>query len=164
MITFKEYNKKINDGEWEAITEKQLQQTDENLGPVASQVVIELTEFLWKLLKLLGNIIKFLTIYSIKTVWGGSKFLYRRYNKEARADRRFERQMARTSKQVKKLRLSQEKYKNAVLRLESMKEALSSMSKEDQAKHKQELKNYNDKIDELTRQADAALKKLKAVS
>ena len=72
--------------------------------------------------------------------------------------------MARTSKQVKKLRLSQEKYKNAVLRLESMKEALSSMSKEDQAKHKQELKNYNDKIDELTRQADAALKKLKAVS
>ena len=164
MISFKEYTKKINDGEWEAITEKQLQQTDENLGPVASQVVIELTEFLWKLLKLLGNIIKFLTIYSIKTIWGGSKFLYRRYNKEARADRRFQRQMARTSKQVKKLRLSQEKYKNAVLRLESMKEALSSMSKEDQIKHKQELKNYNDKIDELTRQADAALKKLKAVS
>ena len=45
-----------------------------------------------------------------------------------------------------------------------MKEALSSMSKEDQIKHKQELKNYNDKIDELTKQADAALKKLKAVS
>mgnify|MGYP001335651475 FL=1 len=164
MISFKEYTKKINDGEWEAITEKQLQQTDEQLGPVASQVVIELTEFLWKLLKLLGNIIKFLTVYSVKTIWGGSKFLYRRYNKEARADRRFQRQMARTSKQVKKLRLSQEKYKNAVLRLESMKEALASMSKEDQIKHKQELKNYNDKIDELTRQADAALKKLKAVS
>ena len=164
MITFKEYTKKIPDGEWDAITEKQLQQTDEALGPVASQVVIELTEFLWKVLKLLGNIIKFLTVYSIKTIWGGSKFLYRRYNKDARADRRFQRQMARTGKQVKKLRLSQEKYKNAVLRLESMKEALSSMSKEDQEKHKQELRDYNQKIDELTKQADAALRKLKAVA
>ena len=45
-----------------------------------------------------------------------------------------------------------------------MKEALASMSKEDQAKHKQELKDYNEKIDELTKQADAALRKLKAVS
>tara|TARA_Y100000004_G_scaffold190125_1_gene246763 strand:- start:566 stop:1060 length:495 start_codon:yes stop_codon:yes gene_type:complete len=164
MISFKEYRKKMPDGEWEAITTEQLQQTDENLGPVASQVVIELTELLWKILKLLGNIIKFLTIYSIKTIWGGSKFLYRRYNKEARADRRFQRQMRRTSKQIKKLRLSQEKYKNAILRLEGMKDALKSMSKEDQEKHKQELKSYYDKIDELTRQANAALKKLKAVS
>ena len=103
-------------------------------------------------------------MYSIKTIWGGSKFLYRRYNKDARADRRFQRQMARTGKQVKKLRLSQEKYKNAVLRLESMKDALSSMSKEDQEKHKQELRDYNQKIDELTKQADAALRKLKAVA
>jgi len=45
-----------------------------------------------------------------------------------------------------------------------MKDALKSMSKEDQEKHKQELKSYYDKIDELTRQANAALKKLKAVS
>ena len=78
MIRFKEYTK-IPDGEWDAITEKQLQQTDEQLGPIASQVVIELTEFLWKVLKLLGNIIKFLTMYSYKTVWGSSKFLYMRY-------------------------------------------------------------------------------------
>ena len=76
MISFKEYTKKINDGEWEAITEKQLQQTDENLGPVASQVVIELTEFLWKLLKLLGNIIKFLTIYSYVYLKKNIKMLY----------------------------------------------------------------------------------------
>ena len=141
-----------------------MQQTDEQLGPVASQVVIELTEFLWKVLKLLGNIIKFLTIYTLKTVWGSSKFLYMRYNKEARADRRFNRQMARTSKQIKKLRMSQDKYKNAVMRLESMKGALESMSKEDQEKHKRELKTYYDKIDELTKQANAALKKLKQVS
>ena len=60
MISFKEYRKKMPDGEWEAITTEQLQQTDENLGPIASQVVIELTELLWKILKLLGNIIKFL--------------------------------------------------------------------------------------------------------
>lgn len=163
MIGFKEYTK-IPDGEWDEITEKQLQQTDEQLGPVASQVVIELTEFLWKVLKLLGNIIKFLTIYTLKTVWGSSKFLYMRYNKEARADRRFNRQMARTSKQIKKLRMSQDKYKNAVMRLESMKGALESMSKEDQEKHKRELKTYYDKIDELTKQANAALKKLKQVS
>ena len=163
MIGFKEYTK-IPDGEWDAITEKQLQQTDEQLGPVASQVVIELTEFLWKVLKLLGNIIKFLTIYTLKTVWGSSKFLYMRYNKEARADRRFNRQMARTSKQIKKLRMSQDKYKNAVMRLESMKGALESMSKEDQEKHKRELKTYYQKIDELTKQANAALKKLKQVS
>ena len=163
MIGFKEYTK-IPDGEWDAITEKQLQQTDEQLGPVASQVVIELTEFLWKVLKLLGNIIKFLTIYTLKTVWGSSKFLYMRYNKEARADRRFNRQMARTSKQIKKLRMSQDKYKNAVMRLENMKGALESMSKEDQEKHKRELKTYYQKIDELTKQANAALKKLKQVS
>lgn len=163
MIGFKEYTK-IPDGEWDAITEKQLQQTDEQLGPVASQITIELTEFLWKVLKLLGNIIKFLTVYTLKTVWGSSKFLYMRYNKEARADRRFNRQMARTSKQVKKLRMSQDKYKNAVARLESMKGALKSMSKEDQEKHKRELKTYYQKIDELTKQANAALKKLKKVA
>ena len=163
MIGFKEYTK-IPDGEWDAITEKQLQQTDEQLGPVASQITIELTEFLWKVLKLLGNIIKFLTIYTLKTVWGSSKFLYMRYNKEARADRRFNRQMTRTSKQIKKLRMSQDKYKNAVARLESMKGALKSMSKEDQEKHKRELKTYYQKIDELTKQANAALKKLKKVA
>lgn len=163
MIGFKEYTK-IPDGEWDAITEKQLQQTDEQLGPVASQITIELTEFLWKVLKLLGNIIKFLTVYTLKTVWGSSKFLYMRYNKEARADRRFNRQMARTSKQVKKLRMSQDKYKNAVARLESMKGALKSMSKEDQEKHKRELKTYYQKIDELTKQANAALKKLKKIA
>ena len=50
MIGFKEYTK-IPDGEWDAITEKQLQQTDEQLGPVASGVVLELQEFLWKVLK-----------------------------------------------------------------------------------------------------------------
>ena len=163
MIGFKEYTK-IPDGEWDAITEKQLQQTDEQLGPVASQITIELTEFLWKVLKLLGNIIKFLTVYTLKTVWGSSKFLYMRYNKEARADRRFNRQMARTSKQIKKIRMSQDKYKNAVMRLESMKGALESMSKEDQEKHKRELRTYYQKIDELTKQANAALKKLKKVS
>ena len=163
MIGFKEYTK-IPDGEWDAITEKQLQQTDEQLGPVASQITIELTEFLWKVLKLLGNIIKFLTVYTLKTVWGSSKFLYMRYNKEARADRRFNRQMARTGKQIKKIRMSQDKYKNAVMRLESMKGALESMSKEDQEKHKRELKTYYQKIDELTKQANAALKKLKKVS
>ena len=44
--------------------------------------------------------------------------------------------------------MSQDKYKNAVMRLESMKGALESMSKEDQEKHKRELKTYYDKIDE----------------
>ena len=59
---------------------------------------------------------------------------------------------------------SQDKYKNAVMRLESMKGALESMSKEDQEKHKRELKTYYQKIDELTKQANAALKKLNKVS
>ena len=55
------------------------------------------------------------------------------------------------------------KYENAILRLESMKGSLESMSKEDQQKHKKELYSYYDKIDELTKQANDAMKKLKAV-
>jgi len=161
MITFKEH-RNLSKKPSKEITEEDLKNLQE-LSPVVSQVVFELQEFIWKVLKLLGLIIKFLVVNGIKTMWGSGKFLYRRYNKQGRADRRFNKQMAKTSKQIKKLRMAKGKYENAILRLESMKGSLESMSKEDQQKHKKELYSYYDKIDELTKQANEAMKKLKAV-
>ena len=153
MITFKQYREN-----------KDKELTNEDLSPFASQLIIEITEFLWKVTKLIFRIIAFLIRYSIKTVEGSGKFLYNRYNKEARADRRFERQLNRTSKEIKKIRLARDKYQNAIFRLESMKETLKSISKEDKAKHKRELMEYNKALDELTAQANAAYRKLQKVT
>ena len=149
MKTFKQFEK---------------EKTNEDLSPLASQAIFEIQEFLWKLTKLIFRIIGFILKYSLKVVEGSGKFLYRRYNKEARADRRFERQLARTSKEIKKIRLARDKYQNAIFRLESMKQNLKSLSKNDKLKHKRELMEYNKALDDLTKQAKAAYEKLENVS
>ena len=149
MKTFKQFEK---------------EKTNEDLSPLASQAIFEIQEFLWKLTKLIFRIIGFILKYSLQVVEGSGKFLYRRYNKEARADRRFERQLARTSKEIKKIRLARDKYQNAIFRLESMKQNLKSVSKNDKLKHKRELMEYNKALDDLTKQAKAAYEKLENVS
>lgn len=152
MKTFKEYNKETSEVELK------------ELSPLASTVVFELQEFFWKVLVLTLKIIKFLIENGVKTLWGGSKLLYQRYNKQGRSDRRFNRQMAKTTKQVKKLRKAKDGYLNAVYRLENMKDALESMSKEEKAKYKNELNSYYKKIADLQKQANEALKTLKKVA
>jgi len=151
MKTFKEYNKEPT---------KELQE----LGPIASAVVLEVQEFIWKVLVLTLKIVKFLVENGIKTLWGGSKLLYKRYNKQGRSDARFNRQMRQTNKQVRKLRIAKDGYLNAVYRLENMKGALESMSKEEKMTHKQELNSYYKKIAELQKQANEAVKKLRKVA
>jgi len=152
MKTFKEYNKETSEVELK------------ELSPLASTVVFELQEFFWKVLVLTLKIIKFLIENGVKTLWGGSKLLYQRYNKQGRSDRRFNRQMAKTTEQVKKLRKAKDGYLNAVYRLENMKDALESMSKEEKAKYKNELNSYYKKIADLQKQANEALKTLKKVA
>lgn len=152
MKTFKEYNKET--------TEVELQE----LSPIASGVVLELQEFFWKVLVLTLKIIKFLVENGLKTLWGGSKLLYKRYNKQGRSDAKFNRQMKQTNKQVQKLRKAKDGYLNAIYRLENMKGALESMSKEEKQTHKQELNSYYKKISELQKQANEAVKKLKKVA
>jgi len=162
MKTFKEY-REISTEPIEEITEEQLKNIDE-LGEVGSRIVFELQELVWKLMKLMYVIIKFLVVHGIKTIWGSGKFVYNRYNKQARADRRFDRQLKKTNDQVKKLRLAKAGYENAVLRLEGMKSALDSMDKESLIKHDKEIRMYKSKIADIQREASAALKKLKKVS
>ena len=159
-MKFKEYSEAKHT---EEITEAQLQNIEE-LSPVVSGVIIELQEFLWKCIKLLFVIIQFLVVNGIKTIWGAGKLLYKRYNKQGRADRKFNRQMKKTNKQIKKLRLAKNGYMNALARLDNMKDALDSMSKEEKIEHKKSVKDYQMKIANLQKQAGEALKKLQRVS
>lgn len=160
MKTFKEFTEK---SEYANLSPEQIEHVlAENpaaLSPVMSRVVIELQELVWKLMKLMYNIVVFL----LKLGVGSGKFLYKRYNKQARDDRKFDKQMRRTNKQIKKLKLAKARHQSAVLRLENMKKSLDDLSKEDQIKHKREILGYKKSIKEIEMEAALALKKLQAI-
>ena len=160
MKTFKEFTE---NHKYDNLTVEQIEQilaeSPNEAGEIMSRVIIEIQELIWKLMKLMYNIVKFL----LKLGVSSGKFLYRRYNKQARDDRRFDRQMRRTNKEIKKLKLAKARYENAIMRLDSMKDALDNVSKEDQLKHKKEMQTYRNGIKEIEREAKLALKKLEAI-
>ena len=160
MKTFKEFTDK---SEYANLTVEQIEhmiaENPATISPILSRVIIELQELVWKLMKLMYVIVVFL----LKLGVGSGKFLYKRYNKQARDDRKFDKQMRRTNRQIKKLKMAKARHQNAVLRLENMKEALDSLAKEDQVKHKREIQGYKKSIKEIEMEAALALKKLQAI-
>ena len=160
MKTFKEYSEKHK---YDNLTVEQIEQilaeNPNEASEIGARIIIEIQEFIWKLMKLMYNIIKFL----IRIGVGSGKLLYKRYNKQARDDRKFDRQMRRTNKEIKKLKLAKSRYENAIMRLDSMKDALENVSKEDQLKHKKEIQAYKKGIKEIETEANNALKKLQAI-
>lgn len=160
MKTFKEFTE---NHKYDNLTVEQIEQilaeSPNEAGEIMSRVIIELQELIWKLMKLMYNIVKFL----IKLGVSSGTFLYRRYNKQARDDRSFDKQMQRTNKEIKKLKMAKARYENAIMRLDSMKDALDNVSKEDQLKHKKEIQAYKKGIKEIEFEAKNALKKLEAI-
>ena len=85
MKTFKEFTE---NHKYDNLTVEQIEQilaeSPNEAGEIMSRVIIEIQELIWKLMKLMYNIVKFL----LKLGVSSGKFLYRRYNKQARDDRR----------------------------------------------------------------------------
>lgn len=161
MKTFKEFTEK---SEYANLTPEQIEQMiaenpNEALSPVMSRIVFELQELVYKLMKLMYKIVVFL----LKLGVSSGKFLYKRYNKQARDDRKFDKQIRRTNKQIKKLKMAKARHQSAVLRLENMKKSLDNLAKEDQIKHKREIQGYKKSIKEIEMEAALALKKLQAI-
>ena len=163
MKTFKEFTHKNNVNIADIPDNLTAEEIVEAPQTYAMALTIELTELMWNILRLLWAILVFIVKGGFKVIWGSGKMLYARYNKQARSDRKFNRQMRRTTDQVAKLKLAKAGYMNSVIRLENMKDALDSMSKEDRTLHQKELDGYYKKIQDIQKQANNALKKLSKV-
>ena len=153
MKTFNQYTKS------KELTEYRDARYDWDLGP--DHIQYHISELLGDLLKIMWAVTKFVAKLSFK----GATALYKRYSKEARAQRKELRAInaaIKTEKEARARALIMAAYQSAAIQAENEKQLLKNLSVEDRKKYARDIRDMDSVLDHIIDRCKMAIKNIKA--